>query len=264
MKNHNYMKLMNTIDEFVKEYQNSAEFGEMIRGFNNGSEEGNIILRFEGDVGAKYRIVVPYLGKKYVVCWFQLCTDGSLYFGVRDKNSEPRASGTVKSVDGKITINMNSDELPPKLNGCETKDRFSFHGSGEIHDGQVGHTTYRKPIIQTTEQSELFWVCFREICFFEEIQQQRKDDISLNVYIPEKHMLVLHALIAPSDKVQLNGINNGKGNVFVVINFRGLVSVGDLSLQLVFASGANSEVPQRSIVVWPTTDIESVENEGRE
>lgn len=50
----------------------------------------------------------------------------------------------------------------------------------------------------------------------------------------------------------------------MVINFRGLASVGDISLQLVFALGPNPEAPPRSIVVWPTMDNESGEEIEKE
>lgn len=258
MKNRNYSKLKETIDNFVCEYQDDEELGEMVKGLISGNPDGNMVLCFEGDVGTRYRVIATYLGKDYIVCWFQFCEDGSLYFGVRDKNSEPHATGQVKSLNGQISIRVTDDALPPALNKDETKERFSFHGSGEIHDGQIGHTTYREPIIRAKEQSELFWACFKELNLFEEIQHLKRDDISLMINIQEKHALMLHVLIAPSNKTQLHGINDGKNNMFILIDYHGIREIGDVTLQLVFAPGINAEVPPHSIVVWPTKDIEEI------
>ncbi len=184
--------------------------------------------------------------------------NGSLYFGVRYKNSEHRIPGKVIPVDGKISINMNTETLLQKLDASRIKDRFSFHGSGEIHDGQIGHTTYREPLISTKEQSELFWIYFKELNYFEEIQQLRKGDISLMMSIKEKHMLILHTLITPRNNVQLQPINNGKNNMFVLIDFHGIKEIGDITLQLVFAPRINPEAPQSSIVIWSTKDSKNI------
>lgn len=252
-KKSNYYELMNTIKNARKEYKDNETLA-MLDQCLSPILNGHMVCMFEGDLGAKYRIIVPYLDKKYVVFWFQFCKDGSLYFGVRDKISDKHHGSRTKSVDGNIIINMNEDVLPINETNKLTKDRFSFHGSGEIHSVEVGETTFREPILETREQKELFWVCFRELNNFEEIQISRKDDIDILVNVKEKHMLILHAFIAPSNKVQLAGINDGNNNHFLVINFPGTDSEEELALQFVFTAGPNAEVPDRSIVVWPTIE----------
>ncbi|MBQ7863260.1 MAG: hypothetical protein IJ353_02210 [Lachnospiraceae bacterium] len=254
MKKHNYDNLIKTTEAFVNKYQDDDNFKDMIGWLTGERKDGQAILRFEGDLGVRYRVAVPYLEKLYLVFWFQFCEDGSLYLGVRDKNSEHHQAGTVKSIDGKIQINMNGESLSPKLDENEVKDRFSFHGSGEIHDGQIGHTTYRNPLISIKEQEEVCWVCFKELNQFETIETRKKDDISLLMDVPEKHFLIMHALIAPSSKVQLQGINDGKNNEFLLIDFHGVKEIGDVTLQFVFAPCFAEELPQRSVVVWPTLE----------
>ena len=261
-KQDNYYKLKADVEQVIKEYQNDPELGEQLRRLKVGVEEGQAFLVFDGDVGTKYRIAVPYLNKIYIVGWFQLSSDGSLYFGVRDENTDKRKAGTVKSEGGMITIDVNEKNLPPLITDSKAKDRFSFHGSGEIHDLEVGHTTYRPSIRESTEQSELFWVVFKEISKFDECQQLRKNDISIMTVIQEKHALALHAWISPSDKVQLHGINDGNNNFFIIINFHEIDTVGDLSLQLVFSPLPDPEAPERTIVVWPTIGIKRFENGG--
>ena len=54
MKNRNYSKLKETIDNFICEYQDDEELGEVVKGLTSGNSVGHMILYFEGDVGTRY------------------------------------------------------------------------------------------------------------------------------------------------------------------------------------------------------------------
>lgn len=253
-KQGNYPKLKAEIEYVINEYKDDPVLSQLINRLQAGTKDGHVVLTFDGDVGTKYRILVPYLGKIHVVCWFQMSSDGSLYFGIRDKNAEKRKAGKVRTENGFISIDLNEEHLSPIIADGIVKDRFSFHGSGEIHDLDDNNTTFRPPIRELKEQSELFWVLFKEISKFDECVQPRKNDISIITDMEEQHPLLLHALISPTDKVQLQGINDGANNFFIAINYSGIEGVGDISLQLVFTALATSEQPKRTVVIWPTLD----------
>ena len=254
-KKHNYHKLMADIKAVINEYQNDPEIGDYLKSFDNISDGRIATLVFDGDIDTTYRLAIPYKNQIHVVAWFEFARDCSVYFGIRKESTEKRKTGSVKSVDGQISINTNEEHLPPLITDAPTKDRFSFHGSGEIHNGEVGHNTYRQAIRETREQSELFTVAFERISSFKTIQTTRKTDIEIPLNVLENQMLLLRAYIAPTDKVELIGVNEGAPHFFVIINFPDADAVQPLSLLLVFSTIlAEPSPPDRTIVLWPTIE----------
>ena len=254
-KKHNYYNLMNDIKAVINEYQNDPEIGGILKSFDNISDSEMATVVFDGDLGARYRIVIPYNDKNYGIAWIEFTQDCSVYFGVRKESTEKRRTGSVKSVDGKITINTNEEYLPPLITDAPTKDRFSFHGSGEIHCSEVGRNTFRPSIRQAQEQSELFTVAFEKISNLDEAEAERKTDIRIPLNILENQILILRTYIAPTNKVKLIGVNEGAPHFFVIINFPESDAVQPLSLILVFSTIlAEPSLLDRTIVVWPTIE----------
>ena len=255
VKNNNYDKLINDINAVINEYQNDLEIGEQLKAFGDTIDSGSLVIVFNGDLGTRYRIAIPDKEKMRIVAWFQFARDCSIYFGVRKKSMVKRKTGSVKSIDGQITINLNEEYLPPLIIDTPTKDRFSFHGSGEIHNGEVGNNTYRTPIKKTEKQSELFTVAFEKVSNFDDVQDLRKNDIEIKLNISENQMLILRAYISPTDKVELVGINEEAPHVFLVINFLESDANKPLSLILVFSTIlADPSPPDNTTVIWPTID----------
>ena len=207
---------------------------------------------YEGKIGEKYRIVVPYKNKFYAIFWFQFCSDGSLYCGLRDKISQKREPGIVHYENGVYSINL--DEAKNKRVLEKAKDRFSFHASGEIHDPQIGHNTQRVPISKLREQSEVFRVFFQNLANFECIHQTRKNDLCVLANIDEEYSLILVAYIAPKSKTVIQPINDGKNNYIMLLNYPAAEDLGEFCIQLCFAPNVEKGTHDISILAWPTQE----------
>lgn len=203
---------------------------------------------YEAEIGVKYRIVVPYMNSFYAVFWLQFHEDGSVYFGIIDKEATKYKSGVVNENNGLFSINL-EDEVPYKPIGEAFKNRFSFHGTGEIHDPATHEETFRLPTNQVNQRDELFKVFFKEISRFRCINQTRKSDLCVRLYTPPQHMLVLTATIIPTEMLSIGSGN--QDSYTAILSFPEHNDIRALSIELRFEPCVDEGSPDVSLVVWP-------------
>ena len=95
----------------------------------NDLKDKGAVAFYDGEFKKSYRIVVPYNNKVYAIFWFEVSSDGSLYCGIRDRQSKRMANGVLECQDGTLTVKYSDMDFKSK----PTKDRISFHASGEIY-----------------------------------------------------------------------------------------------------------------------------------
>ena len=216
-----------------------------LKSLGNGAKIGF----YDGVLGQKYRIIVPYEDNFYAVFWIQFCADGSVYCGIRDKAGKAHEPGAVTQENGRLILNLNDVQGRHLLE--KSKDRFSFHGSGEIHDPQIGHNTYRRATKDIDTQEELFRVVFKNISKFEHISQSRKTDICILTNIEPEHALLLTAYISPKGKAKIPSLNDGANNYIVCLSFPKSDEIDEFSIQLCFAPTVEKGTPDISVLMWP-------------
>jgi len=221
-------------------------------------KDQSIVAVYDGIIDKVQRVIVPYCDKFYVVFWYKFSSDGSFYCGIRDKDATQMTGGVTSVENGilSVVVDENNFENKPK------KDRFSFHGSGEIHAPLLGENTYRLPITDIKHQDEIFKVLFKDISLFEEITVPKKLDLCTLMYVPEMSGLMLDVSISPLGQNDLKSFNDGKNHFTAVINYKATDKIPAFTIQFVFVAIPTENKPKYSILAWPARQELSTKQEN--
>lgn len=219
---------------------------------------GEKIAVYDARIDDKIRIIAPYKGKFYILFWLQLCRDGSICCGVRDLSAKKYAQGSIRSEDGRNTIDFNSLPDMKEADDCNRLRKMTFHSSGIIHGVKYGEITKRNPFYTLEDQEELFLALFKEPSHYELLSATpRKKDICILSEIPSGHPIFLQTFIAPKDKYRRICINQGVYQFTALLEYQGIPDIGDLILQMCFSFSDKADYPPYSFMIWPAQCTDS-------
>lgn len=203
---------------------------------------------FNPDPDDRVRILIKYKGDWKAVFWFILSQDGSIYLAPRIKKPKIMKSGKSISNNGAITVNYSDGIEIPSVKA----PKFSFHGSGIINSADSRQ--YRNSIRDIKEQEALCSVLFQKLDRFDGISEEKlkRKDICLNYPIEDNYPLFMHIFVAPTEKLQVVDMNTQRHQVNLILQYKSIEKVGDISAQICLCTPAEGPWPPYTYILYPT------------
>ena len=215
--------------------------------------DGLKIAYYDVKAGDKYRIIALYKEKFYAIFWIQVSRDGSIYCGIYQPKANRYLSGRIQPSDQPKILSRDDGLLTDDKNIA----KLSFHGSGKIHSSALKSLTVRAPIISLVEQEELLTAFFEEPSNYVEIFEARKKDIFILSEINENHPVLMQVFASPSNETKKAILNDGTSQFTAILQYKDILGVGDLDIQLCFSSGLEMPYPPFSSIIWNSIESEN-------